>query len=368
MRKILIALGSTGGHIFPAISLLEAIEEKSIESEIRLVTNYENKIEIPTLKNNNKVYAINSIGFIGKSLLLKAKSLAFLIFSIMQSTKIIKNYKPEIIVGTGGFVFLPVALAGFILKKKIYIIEGNSVPGLSNRIISKFCTKIFINFNESKNYFKQRKCINTGFPIRKKNIRELGNKKVDILILGGSQGSAFLNNKFMNVIVPLLNKIIASNSKEKKFRIIHQCGPNNKIKLEEFYKKTKERFPFFNFTVSEFIRNIDDHFQESKILISRAGASTISESIYFKIPAVFVPIEKSSGNHQYLNAKEICKENLSLMSSENESVETLLNKIYNLLYNENERNKILTALERKNSLSRQTAAQKIAWGILNDVE
>ena len=367
MRKILFALGSTGGHIFPAISILESIEESSQKVQVKLVASSRSKIKLPKLKNNNQVYKINTVGFVGKSILFKVKSIFILLSSVVDSIKIIRNFKPEIIVGTGGFIFLPIALAGFILRKKIYIVEGNSVPGLSNKIISKFSNKTFINFNVTKKYFNEKKCISSGFPIRKLMVKRMESKPIDILILGGSQGSKLLNKKFKDSLRLLLNKIKDSFDQRSEFTIVHQCGLNNDVQLEDFYNQIRREFPFFKFELHEFINNIDEYYHRTKVLISRAGASTIAESIYFKIPTIYIPIEKSSGNHQLLNAKEISDKKLAFLHREHETIESLIIRIYNLLYDDKIRNNIYTKLEENQSLSNQNSAQIIADGILQDV-
>ena len=192
-------------------------------------------------------------------------------------------------------------------------------------------------------------------------------KPIDILILGGSQGSKLLNKKFKDSLKPLLNKIKDSFDQKSEFTIVHQCGLNNDVQLEDFYNQIRKEFPFFKFELHQFINNIDEYYQKTKVLISRAGASTIAESIYFKIPTIYVPIEKSSGNHQLLNAKEISDKKLAFLHREHEPMESLIIKIYNLLYDDKARSNIYTKLEENQSLSNQNSGQIIADGILKDV-
>jgi UDP-N-acetylglucosamine--N-acetylmuramyl-(pentapeptide) pyrophosphoryl-undecaprenol N-acetylglucosamine transferase len=367
LKKVLITLGATGGHIFPAISLLEAIEELDKGFDVRFVNSLNNKITIPNLRNDNTIYKINSVGFIGKSLSYKIKSLYSLLVSIIQSMKIIVNFAPDIIIGTGGFVSLPVALSGLILKKRIYIVEGNSVPGLSNKIIALFCKKIFINFEESKKHFGEKKCVKSGFPIRKLRINNEVDKDIDILILGGSQGSKVLNNKITDSMYSLIEKIKKSQGRIYKFKVVHQCGSGNKVVIEKFYLDIKKEFPFFEFQVYEFINNIEVYYQRSKILISRAGASTISESLHFNLPSIYVPIKNSSGDHQFLNAEEVSSNELGLMSVEKELSDVFLNKIHNLLYNQTIRDTILKAMRKNAEVRNSDSAENIIEGILEDV-
>ena len=365
MKRVLIALGSTGGHIFPGISILNHLESVNDKIEVKLVNSIDSKVLIPNLKKKNEIYKIKSTGFVGKSLIDRIKSLVFFIFSIIQSLRIIFKFKPEIIIGTGGFVSLPIALAGYILNKRIYIAEGNSVPGLSNRIISKFSNKIFINFQESEKYFKKNLCVKTGFPIRKLTFNIDIKKDIDIFILGGSQGSVALNEKVTKSIYEFLKRI----NKERDpqiIRIIHQCGSENNGEIKAYYEKLKKEFSFLEYEVYEFIENIDNFYQRSRILISRAGASTIAESLFYQIPTIYFPITNSSGNHQYLNAKEMVSKNFGLMCSEDITAELFSESIFKLLYNKEINESISRSLKNNAVNLKEDAASKIIKGILND--
>lgn len=358
MKKVLITLGSTGGHIFPGISILNKLESTDNKIEVRLVNSKHSKISIPKLKNNNKIYKINSTGFIGKRSFDKIKSIIFLIKSIISSTRILFEFKPDAVIGTGGFVSLPIAIVSFFLNKKIYIIEGNSVPGLSNKIISLFCKKIFINFKESEKYFTKKKCIRTGFPIRELKTNKSIKKNIDILLLGGSQGSTSLNKKFIDSITLVLKKTKEVYGKNIPIKIVHQCGVNNKNEIEKSYLKIKNNYKHLEYETHDFIENIDEYYQRCKILISRAGASTISESLFYQIPTIYFPISSSSGNHQYLNAKEISKKNLGLIHTSDDSIELLSNDIYRILYDEDFYNTILESI-RKDGYPNVNSATRI---------
>jgi len=368
LKKILITLGASGGHIYPALAVMDYIKSIDNTIETRLINSRNSKIFVPDAHRVDVMYKINSIGFIGKSFIYKIKSLFLFAVSVIQSLKIIFTFMPDAIVGTGGFVSLPVAIAGFVLNRKIYIIEGNSVPGLSNKIISKFCKKIFINFDHSTKYFNKEKCIKTGFPIRELDNKVLKNKSLDLLILGGSQGSAIINSKVAQSVRSLLEKIASSESDIKHLRITHQCGSNNKESTEGLYLSMKENFSFFEFEVYEFIDNINEFYSKSKVLISRAGASTIAESLKFKVPSIYIPIKHSSGNHQYLNAKEISDNKLAFVHLEENPSEELTVKIEKLLYNKEINESMAEALEKYSSLNENCGAEKIAKEILKDFD
>jgi len=364
MKKIIIVLGATGGHIFPGISIANNLKKISKEIDILFINTNNLDISLPELKIDYKLVEINSLGFKGKSALSKIKSILALIKSIFQSNKILNKFRADAIIGTGGFVALPVCLSGYLRGVKTFIIEGNSVPGLSNKIISNFCKNIFINFEESRKYFPKKKCIHTGYPIRDFNLINPDNKKYDLLILGGSQGSEPLNTKILFAIQNLLEKISSNLVKNnKKFSIVHQTGSKDKERVNSFYKNLKNKYTFLEIKTFKFINYLDDFYSNSKVLVSRAGASTISESLRFSILSILIPIKDSTNNHQYLNAIELSNKKLAEIHLENEKDSILCNKIINFLYN-NEISSVYLKSKQKLIHNNKTAAEKICEKIL----
>ncbi|MFL2686933.1 MAG: UDP-N-acetylglucosamine--N-acetylmuramyl-(pentapeptide) pyrophosphoryl-undecaprenol N-acetylglucosamine transferase [Thermodesulfobacteriota bacterium] len=230
-KKIIICLGATGGHVFPGIALADALKQSSPDYEILFINTLKSNEMLPKLNFNYKIIGINIYGFVGKNILEKIKSIFSLFICIGKTLVILKKFKPEIVIGSGGFVWLPVGISSFILNKKIYTIEGNSIPGLANKIISKLSKKIFINFESSLNYFEKSKCFNLGYPIREIEKKREPRKDIDILIIGGSQGSKTLNTRFLDQIEDLLNRL--TKEKIKEFTIIHQTG------MEDFHRVKK---------------------------------------------------------------------------------------------------------------------------------
>ena len=368
MSKVLITLGATGGHIFPAVAISEAINKVDDKIEVAFVNAYKTNIKMSAIKESEKIYQINSLGFMGKTVFEKIKALFFLIISIMESVKIIINFKPNIIISTGGFVSLPVCFSGFMMNKKIYIVEGNSVPGIANKIVSKFSKKIFINFDETKKYFPEKKCYKTGFPIRNFEIKK-SKKDIDILILGGSQGSKIINS----ISCEALNLLL----KEKKdiyktsnitLNIVHQTGQGDMERIKQYYSNLKCDFGFFDFQVFDFIKNLDEFYSKSKILITRAGASTICESQNLNLPCIFIPIKNSTSNHQYLNALELKNNKMGLLHEENDKTEELTSKIYSLLNDDKLLKQINSNLNKFNGKYNLSSSQIIAKEILSNHE
>jgi|AP45_3_1055517.scaffolds.fasta_scaffold09128_2 UDP-N-acetylglucosamine--N-acetylmuramyl-(pentapeptide) pyrophosphoryl-undecaprenol N-acetylglucosamine transferase len=364
MKKIIIILGVTGGHIFPGISIANNLKKINKEIDILFINSSNSKIVIPKLRIDYELVEIDSLGFKGKSPLSKIKSILLLIKSIFQSNKIINQFRADAIIGTGGFVSLPVCLCGYLRGIKTFIIEGNSVPGLANKIISIFCENIFINFEESQKYLPKKKCIQTGYPIRDFNLINHNNKKNDLLILGGSQGSESLNTKILFTIQNLLEKISGNSTKNnERFSIVHQTGSKDKERVDNFYKNLKDKYAFLEIETFEFINNLEDFYSNSRVLVSRAGASTISESLRFNVLSIFIPIKDSTNNHQYLNAVELFNKKLAEIHLESEKNTILCNKIINFLYN-GEISSVYVKSKKKIIDNSQTAAEKICKKIL----
>jgi len=317
--EFLICLGTTGGHIFPGLAIANELQKK--DRKILLVNAKVNNKNMPNINFDHQLELIDAKPFIGSSKSKKFKSIFYLIKSFFESLKIIKKYNPNILIGSGGFVWVPISLAGWIMRKKVYTLEGNLIPGLANKIASKISTKIYTNFEGSKNYLPKNKCINYGYPVREKILKNL-KRDIDILLVGGSQGAENLNLKFATQLENLIVKL-----KNNNVKIVHQTGINDYKKILSFYTKLKKKYNNFNFVVEPFINDLYEYLGRTKILISRGGASTISESLLFNLNLILVPLKNSANNHQYLNCVEMRNTELAEVWLENEELHKLTDKI-----------------------------------------
>ena len=360
-KKIIICLGATGGHVFPGIALADALKQSSPDYEILFINTLKSNEMLPKLNFNYKIIGINIYGFVGKNILEKIKSIFSLFICICKTLVILKKFKPEIVIGSGGFVWLPVGISSFILNKKIYTIEGNSIPGLTNKIISKLSKKIFINFESSLNYFEKSKCFNLGYPIREIEKKIESRKDIDILIIGGSQGSKTLNTRFLDQIEDLLNRL--TKEKIKEFTIIHQTGMEDFHRVKRIASQYEAKFNFLKYSPEIFLDNINDYYSRTRLLISRAGASTICETKNCDLINILVPIKNSTNNHQYHNALEMNEKGLAEIWQENDQNLVLTNKIFNLL---SKKDKAREILRNKKNQSNDYSAKNIVKEILKD--
>ena len=288
-KRIFLSAGGTGGHIFPAISLIES--NKKNDYYFLLDKRTENIIK----KKNLQYFKIQSSKI--KFNFLLPIYLTKILVGLFQSIIIFLKYKPELVIGFGGYTSIPSIIAAKILRVKILIHEQNAVMGRTNRLLSYLTKNIAITF---KNTLHARKhSHHTGIPVRKNNfIRKKSKKIKTILIIGGSQGA-----RVFSIIVP---KLISHFSKEnkKKIFLIQQTRKSDIESVTKIYNQMKLKF-----VVKEFLDNIYEQYNSSDLIISRCGASTLAEIELFKKFAILFPLPGAMSDHQYFNALEFKKNN-----------------------------------------------------------
>jgi len=308
--KILFTGGGSGGHVLPIIAIAREIRKFSIKKDLEFFY-IGPKDGFGSLLLSQEDIKIKNIvaGKIRryvdkKSLFENFIDVAFKIpFGIMQSFFYIFFLTPELIFSKGGFGSVPVVLAGWLLRVPVFIHESDSIPGLANKFLAKFSTKIFTSFPRTTE-FDEKKMTLIGNPIRKEvlggtkekaiEIFKLTEKKPVILVLGGSQGAERVNDLFLE----LLPEII------QEFEIIHQCGENNfervnsesKVLLKEFMQKYYHPFPFLK------EKELKNAYAACDIIISRAGSGSIFEIAAVGKPSILIPLPESAQNHQVNNA------------------------------------------------------------------
>ena len=336
--KIAIVAGGTGGHIFPAISLLEQliIEKKEIIffSDTR-VSNIINKNKSLFKKKNVTFYSLR----ISKNF----KDFFSFFKNFFKIFIFIKKNDPKIIVGFGGYTSIPFLLISKILFKPIILHEQNIIIGLTNKIFSPFSKKIIFGWGNKKKNKINKKFFYIRNPVRKKilNLRKkvkfiTHKKKIIILIVGGSQGANILDNIIPESLHLLPNQI------KKNIEVYHQCSKNNFNSVKKNYLKNKIKC-----TCKTFFNNLPDIMFKSQFIISRSGASTLSEISALGKPSILIPYKFAKNNHQEKNAKWLIDKGAGTMLLENElTVENLKNEIMTFIINKKKLKKM-----SKNSFS-----------------
>lgn len=334
MKKIVFTGGGTGGHIMPNLSIIEEIKDKyeiyylgtdGMEREIISKYPYIKFIEIPSVK------LVRSLT--PKNLLIPFK----LVKSIKVCKDILSKLSPNLIFSKGGYVSIPVALAGHRLNIPILTHESDLTIGIANKIIAKKSKHICCTFEETANNYGKN-AIHTGSPVRKQIFRGDKNKvltkyKIDtskpvITITGGSLGAQRINE----VIWSNIDKLT------KHYTLIHLVGKN---KLNKSLENTKDYIQL------EFTNNIEDYFNLSNLVICRAGSNTIFELLAIKKPMILLPLsKKSSRGDQILNAKNFYKKGYAeYILDESLNIETLIKNINTVL---NNKDKYISAMSKSN--------------------
>lgn len=297
--RVIISAGGTGGHIYPAISIINKIKEMDQSSEILYIgtTDRMERDIIPSL--GIKYIGIKTNG-ISKNIVKLTKFVTNTFTSYNKCKKIMKEFKPDIVIGVGGYVTTPVLLAAHSLKIKILIHEQNSIPGKANLILSKYADTICISMKSSEKYFNHKNIIFTGNPRGEEILKgnkldktKLGltkNKKL-VVITTGSLGSTIINNK----IVQLLPKI-----KDKNYEILFITGKNN-------YEELKSKQIPKNVILKPYIDNMNELLKVTDLIVSRAGATIISEITSLGLPSILIPSPYVANNHQEINAQDLEK-------------------------------------------------------------
>jgi len=300
--NLIISGGGTGGHIYPAISIADRLTKKINNCNI-LFVGAKNKMEMKKVPENGyKIIGLYISGLqrnfnLHLNILLPFK----IVFSLIHSLIILVRNKPKIIIGTGGYASGPIMYVASLLGIPVFIQEQNSYPGLTNRILSKYAKKIFVAYDGMDRYFDNSKIVVSGNPIRKsiKNIslknkrdylKSLNLKKdlKTLLFLGGSLGADRLN-RFVKDNIDFFKK--------NDLQVILQCGSR--------YFDTYKFLNNSHIKVLPFIKEMDKVFSSSDIIISRSGASIISELCFVGKPVIFIPSPNVADNHQSKNAKKL---------------------------------------------------------------
>ena len=329
MKAVFVA-GGTGGHVYPALSV--AREYKKSGTEVYWIGRKSSLEQKLALEENFFFESIKTRAFRGKSLSEKIFSIFFFLLSVLSSIRILKKIKPDFIFSCGGFTSLGPGIASLFLNIPLFIHEQNSVAGSANKLLSKISLKAFEGFPSS---FRKVSGVEfVGNPIRgeitnfikgKDVLKDNKLEKFNLLILGGSQGSKQLNSIVMNCLEKIQEKV--------DWKITHQTGESDKNRLDKFYSELD-----LEVVVVAFIKDIGKAYKEADLVISRAGAMTISELIAMEKPSILLPLPWATDNHQFLNASFLKENGLAeIISSKKENVSKLATLVSNLARNKEKR-------------------------------
>ena len=296
-KKIIIATGGTGGHIFPAYSLAKYL--KNIGYSVELTTDDRGLKYLEKYKELN-LTKIHSSPLIKKNFFEYFFSISIIIYSIIRSFLLLLFDRPSIVFGMGGYSSFPICIAASILRIKFVVYENNLIIGKANRFLLPFVDKIFVSYKDLHGVPRRYndKILVIGNIIREDILNsritnDVTNnfENLKILVLGGSQAAKI----FAEVLPPIFLKL---KENQIDIKIYHQCQEQQNDKLSEYYKKNEIDFEIFNFT-----DKIIEYYTKVNLVITRSGASVLGELINVKIPFITIPLPSSADNHQLKNAE-----------------------------------------------------------------
>jgi len=311
--KFILSGGGTGGHIYPAIAIANELKLRFPDAEF-LFVGAKDKMEMQKVPQAG--YQIKGLWIAGLQRKLSLQNLMFplkLIDSLWKSKKILKRFKPDVVIGTGGFASGPLLKMASLMGIPTVIQEQNSFPGITNKLLSKKADVICVAYHNLERFFPKEKMVLSGNPVRQDLIDieskraeaiqhfNLDQNKKTLLVLGGSLGARRLNQ----LIEKELGKFISQN-----VQIIWQCG---KLYFEDYKKHNAN-----NVQVFAFIERMDLVYAASDIIISRAGASSVSELCIVGKPVIFIPSPNVAEDHQTKNAQSIVDKKGALLLKESE--------------------------------------------------
>ena len=319
-KKIIIATGGTGGHVFPAYGLFKNLKDKKYHVElvtdkrgIRFLEKYKD------IKLNN----INTDSPFKKNPIKIFISIIKIIFALFKSLNFLIKFKPNIVFGMGGYSSFPICLAAYLLRIPFVIYENNLYLGKANRILLPFAYKLFISYADIEGLNKKynKKIVLTGNILREEILsynnenKRINQSELGILILGGSQAAKIFAEKLPNIFKQCFNENI-------KFKIFQQCLQTQEQELKRTYESMKLEYEIFNFNL-----NLFEYFSKIDFAITRSGSSMIAELVNCNVPFISIPLPSSADNHQFKNAKYFEKKGLGFLIREDDIEKKLFSLI-----------------------------------------
>ncbi len=307
--RLIVTGGGTGGHLFPGISLAQAMLRAYPDAEV-LFIGTERKVDKRALSDVGfETTTIKSQGIKGKKFFTILKALFQQPLALWEAGKIIRKFKPDLVFGVGGYVTGPVILAARLLGVTTCIHEQNSIPGLANKLLGYIADKIFVSLPGSEKYFPTDKTILSGNPVRDNIIKASREAKPKssqepstLLILGGSQGARRLNSLMLEAAENCL-----AGLSPPPF-IIHQTGGH-----DEDHVRRKYRELGLKARVQAFYTDMAEIYPQADLIISRAGATTLAELTVFHKPVIIIPFPYAADNHQEINGRYLVEAGAGLM-------------------------------------------------------
>ncbi|CAH2032250.1 undecaprenyldiphospho-muramoylpentapeptide beta-N-acetylglucosaminyltransferase [Trichlorobacter ammonificans] len=328
--KLIVAGGGTGGHLFPGIAVAEEFLSRDSSNQVLFVGS-ERGIEarvIPSL--GYPLELVSAAGIKGKGFTAKVTGALQLLYGYAQSRTILKRYRPDLVLGVGGYASLPMVLAARGLDIPRFIHEQNALPGMTNKLLSRFADRVFISLEEARQFFPEERTLLTGNPLRTQILESLQHAAVTrertpdapfhLFVFGGSQGARPLNE-----VLPRTMALL--NERAGHLRIVHQTGEQDLAAVRQGYREAG-----IDADVRPFIDDMAREYRRADLIVCRAGATTIAEVTAIGKACLFIPFPHATDDHQRKNAEALLKnEACELMLERHMTPETLAGTIAGLM-------------------------------------
>ncbi len=356
-KKVIIAAGGTGGHIFPGIAIAEEIKRLHPSASISFAGTARGLESSLMPKLGWPLVLLGARSIKDKRGLSRMLAWLSVPFAIASAMEILLSKRPALVISIGGYAAGPLVVAAWMLWIPVALVEPNAIPGLTNRILGRFAKRVFIAFEEAKRYFAEKKTLLIGTPMRKE-VLEITRRQTasesphTIFVFGGSQGAKTLNTA-MSEAVGSIKGI------EGGFKVIHQTGTSDDLsKIEAAYKNAG-----IEAQVMPFCDRIWECYEKADLVIARAGASTVAEVAALGIPSILVPYPHAADDHQRANAKALVNAGGAVMIDDTECTgEKLSREIISML---GDKKRLKAMAEAAASIGKKDAATKIAEESLN---
>lgn len=354
--RILIGGGGTGGHVFPAIAIADALKSSDPGMQFLFVGAL-GRMEMERVPEAG--YPILGLPVAGFQRRITLKNITFfyrLLVSMVMSRRIIRQFKPDMAIGVGGYASGPILKAAARKKVPILIQEQNSCAGVTNRLLGRWAHTICVAYEQMDRYFPEEKIVITGNPVRQFLLQTTGDQKTSLaafglvegkkvcLVLGGSGGARTLNQCMMEGLYKL---------DREDLQVLWQCGKHYQKEVEEAVRQST----LTNIRVTPFITTMAQAYTAAEVIISRAGAISISELCLVGKPVILVPSPNVAEDHQTRNAEALVSRNAALMVPDNRARELLVDTMLRLMENGEQK---MELSENIKSLGIADASQRIA--------
>jgi len=344
--KVIIAAGGTGGHIYPGIAVAKELLRRDSATEIRFVGTARGLETRLVPENGFELMTIDSAGLKNVGLAGKIKGLLILPKSFLEARKLLRAFRPDVVVGAGGYVTGPVLLMASLMRIPTMVMDSNALPGFTNRQLARFVDKAALTFEESLSFFGNKGVV-TGNPVRSEFFSvtpKTRGDRTNVLIFGGSQGARAINLAMVESLQHL---------SPEKISIVHQTGEADFERISNGYTEAG-----WQADVRKYISDMVTEFEKADVVICRAGATTCAELAAAGKAAIMIPLPTAADDHQRKNAEAFESQGAARMILQKELTgESLARQLTSLAESHEEISKMETAAKK---LARSDAAQLAA--------